>query len=192
MSSQRLRADAAHHRYSMHFHSSLGTVAGGNIRTVPGEGLEPSRPEGPAGLSRLRLPVTPPGRAGRNGKPPGRHPTTDEGNRSGGGRLRTHRTSSSDCLQQGLTHPAGDVARQPVRDDDPFDHVGNDIGRRPGPQPDRNHRAAREPADRARDSGVARWCAECRSHQPGRTRRRADAAGKLGEPNRRCDVHQPY
>jgi hypothetical protein len=29
---------------------------------VPGEGLEPSRPEGPAGLSRLRLPITPPGR----------------------------------------------------------------------------------------------------------------------------------
>ena len=32
------------------------------VSRVPGEGLEPSRPEGPAGLSRLRLPVTPPGR----------------------------------------------------------------------------------------------------------------------------------
>ena len=38
-------------------------VKGLNKKTmVPGEGLEPSRPEGPAGLSRLRLPVTPPGR----------------------------------------------------------------------------------------------------------------------------------
>ena len=31
---------------------------------VPGEGFEPSRPEGPAGLSRLRLPFRHPGRAG--------------------------------------------------------------------------------------------------------------------------------
>ena len=33
--------------------------------TVPGAGVEPARPEGPAGLSRLRLPFRHPGRAGQ-------------------------------------------------------------------------------------------------------------------------------
>ena len=52
------------------------------VHAVPGEGIEPSRPEGPAGLSHLRLPISPPGRvasqryASAAGRPRTRFTTT--------------------------------------------------------------------------------------------------------------------
>ena len=84
--------------------------------------------------------------------------------RSRGGGLRTDRIRPTDRLQQRGAHPRRGVAGQAVRDDHAVDHVGDDIGRRRArSEPDRNHRAAREPADRPRDSGVTRRRAEGRA-----------------------------
>ena len=124
-------------------------------------------PKGPAGLSRLRLPIAPPGRVGLNGRPAG----------SG---------------QEDGTHARGRVAREAVGDDDSFDHVGDDIAERPRAHEYRDDRAAREPADRARGSGATRRCAERRHDEAGRPSCRAEAAGNVGEPNHRHAIHRPY
>jgi hypothetical protein len=159
------------------------------VRVVPGEGLEPSRPEGPAGLSRLRLPVTPPGRAAATVN----HSGPNRRRPSGGRRFGTHRVGpSADHLQQRRAHPPRRVARQPVGDDHALDHVDDDVGGGTGPHPYRDHRAAGQPPDRAGHLRPPGRRTEGRHHQPGGACRGADPAGELGEPNRRCGVHQPY
>ncbi len=121
--------------------------------------------------------------------------------RSGRGRFRASCTKATGAVaghratdggQQRGPDATGRVAGEVVCHEHAFDHVGQHIGGRARPQTDRNHRAAREPADGTRDSGATRRCTEGRDHQPGRARRRANAASELGEPNRGCDIHQPY
>ncbi len=93
------RGDRANRRCGALTTKYLVSSARGGDRTL-------MSPKGPAGLSRLRLPIAPPGRVGLNGRPAG-------------------------GVQQDGAHACGRVARETVGDDDPFDHVRDDVGEWP-------------------------------------------------------------
>ena len=122
---------------------------------------------GPAGLSRLRLPIAPPGRAAVNGR-------------------------RYDGAQQRLPDARRALATEAVGDDDAFDHVADHQIERAAAQQDRHHRAARESTDRARDSGAARRCAKRGDRQAGRTGRRTEPANGFGELERGSAIHRPH
>src|SRR5581483_7418255 len=128
----------------------------------------PARPRGPAGLSRLRLPFRHPGR-GRGGY-----------RRTAGGHRRG-RAAAPGGVEQRRARPEPAIARQPVGDDDPLDHVADHLVERPVAQPHRHDGAARVAADRPPGVGDAGRAPERGDGEAGGARRRPQPPCRLGE-----------
>ena len=75
----------------------------------------------------------------------------------------------------------GGVTLHPVDDEHPLDHVGGHGVEAAASHPHRDHRAVRIPPDRAIDAVEAGRASGRRAREPGRLRRRPEAAGRLGE-----------
>src|SRR3954451_14942358 len=102
-------------------------------------------------------------------------PTVRDGTSGSARRLR-----GCDGCQQCGSHVERGVVTEVVRDDDTFDHVGEDVGGCAAADADRHDRAAREPTQRTRGAGAARWCSECGNDQSGSPGRGAEPACHVG------------
>src|SRR5690349_15964490 len=142
--------------------------ARGEIRTLTSHA-------GPAGLSRLRLPFRHPGAGAEVTALVGRGGEVDVDGRDRGTQPSSNRLG-----------PGG---VEPVRDDDPFDHVLRDRVRIPPAQLDRDDRTVPRPADGARGARPAGWAAERRHHEPDLPALGREEPGHRREPCRRYSVH---
>jgi hypothetical protein len=129
---------------------------------VPGGGVEPPRPEGPAGLSRLRLPF--------------RHP----GSRRGYVATPLRRVVR-DGMEELSPEASGGIAVEPVHADETFDHVDDNIVEGPAAQGDGDDGPVGVAAQGPASPGDPGWGPEGRDAQAGGPGCGTESARSLGE-----------